>query len=125
MRTCTAVSPVAPKIIIANRYYIRQVDLTGHSTLLVHNLTNAVALDYDWNTKCYFWSDITSSGSKIRKLCGNISNGTITTLHGPTLQNPDGLAVDWVAGNIYWCDKVKKIVVNFFRNYLILSKKYK
>ena len=22
-----------------------------------------------------------------------------------TLQNPDGLAIDWVGRNLYWCDK--------------------
>lgn len=27
------------------------------------------------------------------------------TLHSATLQNPDGLAVDWVGRNLYWCDK--------------------
>ena len=27
------------------------------------------------------------------------------TLHSSTLQNPDGLAVDWVGRNLYWCDK--------------------
>ena len=26
-------------------------------------------------------------------------------MHSATLQNPDGLAVDWVGRNLYWCDK--------------------
>ena len=25
--------------------------------------------------------------------------------HLQTLQNPDGLAIDWVGRNLYWCDK--------------------
>lgn len=29
----------------------------------------------------------------------------LQTLHSSTLQNPDGLAVDWVGRNLYWCDK--------------------
>ena len=29
----------------------------------------------------------------------------LQTLHSATLQNPDGLAVDWVGRNLYWCDK--------------------
>jgi len=29
----------------------------------------------------------------------------VDTLHAATLRNPDGLAVDWVARNLYWCDK--------------------
>ena len=26
-------------------------------------------------------------------------------LHWTGLSNPDGLAMDWVGGNLYWCDK--------------------
>ena len=26
-------------------------------------------------------------------------------LHSSTLRNPDGIAVDWVGRNLYWCDK--------------------
>lgn len=26
-------------------------------------------------------------------------------LHRTSLSNPDGLAVDWVGENLYWCDK--------------------
>nr|XP_022909737.1 low-density lipoprotein receptor-related protein 1 isoform X1 [Onthophagus taurus] len=104
-RTCVAVTTETPKIIVANRYYIRQVDLVGRHTILVHNLSNAVALDFDWKSNCYFWSDVVVTGSKIMKLCENATNKTTTILHGPSLQNPDGMAIDWIGRNLYWCDK--------------------
>lgn len=88
------------------RYYIRELDLTGHSTLMAHNLSNAVALDYDWKSQCIFWSDVTTLGSSIKKLCTEDENATAQVIHSTTLQNPDGLAVDWIGRNLYWCDKV-------------------
>lgn len=104
---CVANSTVPATLILANRYYIRQVELSGHATLLAHNLTNVVALDYDWRSKCIYWSDVTTVGSSIKRLCNTTTHPNITqVLHSPTLQNPDGLAVDWVAQNLYWCDKV-------------------
>nr|CAD7262752.1 unnamed protein product [Timema shepardi] len=97
---------VEPKLIISNRYYIRELSLSGHSTLLAHSLTNAVALDYDWEEKCIYWSDVTSLGSSVKRLCTKTpGNNTYEVLHSATLQNPDGLAVDWVGRNLYWCDK--------------------
>ncbi|ERL83604.1 hypothetical protein D910_00719, partial [Dendroctonus ponderosae] len=98
-------------VVYANRYYIREIDLLGNSNLIAHNLTNAVALDYDWATQCIYWSDVTQLGSSIKRLCNYKANSTITTeiqietLQASTLQNPDGLAVDWVGRNLYWCDK--------------------
>lgn len=80
----------------------------GHSTLRAHNLTNAVALDYDWKSQCLFWSDVTHLGSTITSLCDYTnSNSTPKVLHSATLLNPDGLAVDWIGRNLYWCDKVR------------------
>nr|XP_008195317.2 PREDICTED: LOW QUALITY PROTEIN: prolow-density lipoprotein receptor-related protein 1 [Tribolium castaneum] len=105
-RTCGSNSIVPVTLILANRYYIREIDMTGQSTLLAHNLTNAVALDYDWSSKCIYWSDVTQLGSSIKRLCNyKNSSSEIEVLHSPTLQNPDGLAVDWVGRNLYWCDK--------------------
>jgi low-density lipoprotein receptor-related protein 1 (alpha-2-macroglobulin receptor) len=99
--TCKANTQENVRLIFSNRYYIRQVELDGTETILAHNLSNAVALDYEWASKCYYWSDVTSVLSSIKRMC----DGRIDVLHQSTLQNPDGLAIDWVANNLYWCDK--------------------
>ena len=93
------------------RYYIKLSDRAGVTRTLVKNQTNAVAIDYDWKTNCIFWSDVTSRGSSILKACnltqtGNKIPGPETEIqHLATLQNPDGLAIDWIGRNLYWCDK--------------------
>lgn len=113
--TCVANSTIPAHLILANRYYIRQIDLNGHATLLAHNLTNAVALDYEWQTRCIYWSDVTTVGSSIKRLCNTTSNATThEVLHSATLQNPDGLAVDWIGQNLYWCDKVRAGLSSIF-----------
>ncbi|XP_031616659.1 prolow-density lipoprotein receptor-related protein 1 isoform X3 [Contarinia nasturtii] len=100
---CKAITTEQAKLIFSNRYYLRETDLQGHSTLIAHNLSNAVALDYDYETKCYYWSDVTSTISKIKRMCP-WDNKTVE-IHQHNLKNPDGLAVDWIAKNLYWCDK--------------------
>lgn len=101
--SCKADSLETMKLIFSNRYYVREVDLNGSMTILAHNLSNAVALDFDWETKCYYWSDVNSVISSIKRMC--LSSNKTETLHKSTLKNPDGLAIDWVARNLYWCDK--------------------
>ena len=80
---------------------------------MVKDQVNAVAVDYDWFSKCIFWSDVTSKGSALRKTCltqlqkseNSTDNATNISEQLVTLQNPDGLAIDWVGKNLYWCDK--------------------
>ena len=105
LASCKANHSLSPKIMFSNRYYIRFVDLQGNSEIFAKNQSNAVALDYDYESKCAFWSDVTAQGSSLRKLCkvGEESESKILNL--ATLQNPDGLAIDWVGRNLYWCDK--------------------
>ncbi|XP_055372745.1 prolow-density lipoprotein receptor-related protein 1 [Condylostylus longicornis] len=100
---CKATSNETVKLIFSNRYYIRQVNTQGNGTILLHQLLNAVALDFEWKTKCLFWSDVTSTLATIKRYCH--SDNKTTTLHQQMLKNPDGLAVDWVGENLYWCDK--------------------
>ena len=111
--SCKANSSVAPTLIFSNRYYIRQISTKGFDNkLVVRNLTNAVALDFDWRDDCIYWSDVTALGSSIKRICRTNSNETSTEqiLHSATVQSPDGIAVDWVGRNLYWCDKGKDTI---------------
>lgn len=57
-------------LIFASHYYIKEIDLRGmESDIIVNNLTNAVAVDYDYSDSCYYWSDIASQGSTIKRKC--------------------------------------------------------
>ncbi|XP_065578254.1 prolow-density lipoprotein receptor-related protein 1-like isoform X3 [Artemia franciscana] len=111
--SCFVNSTEKPAIIFSNRYYIREIDLDGHSgSVLAQNLTNAVALDYLYKNKCVYWSDVTALGSSIKRMCGvynktesGNNSSMIQTVLASTLQNPDGIAVDWIGQNLYWCDK--------------------
>ena len=101
LASCKANHSAPPTILFSNRYYIRFVDLTGDSRIFARNQTNAVAVDYDYRSNCSFWSDVTAHGSSLRKLCA----GEEEPVSLISLQNPDGLAVDWVGRNLFWCDK--------------------
>ncbi|KAG1687419.1 Prolow-density lipoprotein receptor-related protein 1 [Nymphon striatum] len=103
--TCRANTDVKPKLLFSNRYYIREVSVFGNQSthLLAQNLTNAVALDFDWQTKCIYWSEITTLGSSIKRMCEGISGYQV--IHDATVRQPVGIAIDWIGRNLYWCDK--------------------
>nr|XP_042700082.1 LOW QUALITY PROTEIN: prolow-density lipoprotein receptor-related protein 1 [Chrysemys picta bellii] len=102
--SCKAVSDEEPFLIFANRYYLRKLNLDGSNyTLLKQGLNNAVALDFDYREQMIYWTDVTTQGSMIRRM--HINGSNVQVLHRTGLSNPDGLAVDWVGGNLYWCDK--------------------
>uniref|UniRef100_A0A8C8ANT8 LDL receptor related protein 1 n=1 Tax=Otus sunia TaxID=257818 RepID=A0A8C8ANT8_9STRI len=102
--SCKAVTDEEPFLIFANRYYLRKLNLDGSNyTLLKQGLNNAVALDFDYREQMIYWTDVTTQGSMIRRM--HINGSNVQVLHRTGLSNPDGLAVDWVGGNLYWCDK--------------------
>uniref|UniRef100_A0A8C7J5Z5 LDL receptor related protein 1 n=1 Tax=Oncorhynchus kisutch TaxID=8019 RepID=A0A8C7J5Z5_ONCKI len=101
---CKSTSDEEPFLIFANRYYLRKLSLDGSNyTLIKQGLNNAVALDFHYSEQMLYWTDVTTQGSMIRRM--NINGSNIEVLHRTSLSNPDGLAVDWVGGNLYWCDK--------------------
>uniref|UniRef100_A0A3B3DWZ7 EGF-like domain-containing protein n=1 Tax=Oryzias melastigma TaxID=30732 RepID=A0A3B3DWZ7_ORYME len=104
---CKSISE--PFLIFANRYYLRKLNLDGSNyTLLKQGLNNAVALDFDYHQQMIYWTDVNTQGRYVDSKVIFSRNSSILhpqVLHRTLLSNPDGLAVDWVGGNLYWCDK--------------------
>jgi integrin beta 2 len=81
---CKIISDIPISLLVSNRYYIRNVSVSGTVDLMVMNLQNAVALDFDWLEQKVYWSDVTSTGSNITRMSINdpqkweVSNVIIT-----------------------------------------------
>ncbi|XP_072030540.1 uncharacterized protein [Amphiura filiformis] len=103
-KTCRVTGP-NPLVIFANRYDIRQVDVvTNEYRQLFGNLRSAVALDFHIDSQSVYWTDV--ADEQIQR--GRIENGTSTTteviLSDVNVDTADGIAVDWIHGNLYWTD---------------------
>ncbi|XP_072048564.1 uncharacterized protein [Amphiura filiformis] len=103
VKTCIAAGP-NPLIIFTNRNDIRQYDLiTNEYRLLFDNLRSAVALDFHIESQSVYWTDV--ADEQIRR--GRIQEGTGTAevvLSDVEVDTADGIAVDWIHGNLYWTD---------------------
>ncbi|KRX90216.1 Prolow-density lipoprotein receptor-related protein 1, partial [Trichinella pseudospiralis] len=102
--TCKHTDDIAPELLVCSRSVIKrygmQGEVVGHVLI---NLTNAIAIDYDFEEDRVYWSDISQLSVYIGRVFLNGTGWQI--LHWHDLRSPDGLAVDWVARNLYWCDK--------------------
>ncbi|MEQ2179004.1 hypothetical protein GOODEAATRI_020078 [Goodea atripinnis] len=77
---------------------------------LIPELKNALALDMDMLNKSIFWSDLS-----LKKIfSSNIDMASDSANHnvviGSGIEAPEGLAVDWIHGNIYWTDRTLKTI---------------
>ncbi|GCB72649.1 hypothetical protein scyTo_0002111 [Scyliorhinus torazame] len=104
--SCKVLSAEEPFLIFADRHEIRKMSIDGFNyTLLKQGLNNVHAIDFDYREKCIYWADFTTQGSTISRIHLNGSNPEVVHHTGQTI--PDGLAVDWIGKNLYWCDKTK------------------
>ncbi|XP_078593117.1 sortilin-related receptor-like isoform X1 [Branchiostoma floridae x Branchiostoma japonicum] len=96
-------------LLVARRTEIIQYLLTDghHESLPLQNLQGAIAMDYDYINNCVYWADMTSD--IIQRLCLNGSAVQETIVRG-RIETVEGLAIDWMSGNLYWVDAgMKKI----------------
>ncbi|KAH7716157.1 Calcium binding EGF domain containing protein [Aphelenchoides avenae] len=104
-----------PLFLLSNRAAIRQYDL--HSKKyhpLINNLESAVALDYWYKNQILVWSDVAKEQIVICRIkqtngflqaVSECSDGSPNvTVISKDVSNPDGVAVDWVHGLLFWTD---------------------
>uniref|UniRef100_A0A8V5GXQ8 Uncharacterized protein n=1 Tax=Melopsittacus undulatus TaxID=13146 RepID=A0A8V5GXQ8_MELUD len=95
--SCRSLDPFKPFIIFSNRHEIRRIDLhRGDYSVLVPGLRNTIALDFHLNQSSLYWTDVVEDKIYRGKLF------EVVIQYG--LATPEGLAVDWIAGNIYWVE---------------------
>ncbi|XP_045489131.1 low-density lipoprotein receptor-related protein 4 isoform X2 [Pieris rapae] len=73
----------------------------------VQHMESSIAIDFHWDKKLIFYTDVKLH--EIRTL--NMENMTENKMIvNTTLETPNGLAVDWIADNLYWTDNKYKVV---------------
>ncbi|KAL3854930.1 hypothetical protein ACJMK2_014165, partial [Sinanodonta woodiana] len=104
--TCKPLESDPVYVVFSNRHEIRRVDVMTNSYVsLIAGLRNTIALDFYYNESkvSLFWTDVMDDKIYRGTMMGNgITN--IETVIDSGLATTEGLAVDWVGGNIYWVE---------------------
>lgn len=100
------------QLLVANRWDIRKITLSNNRYIsLVKGLHNAIAVDYHFKKGLLFWSDV--STDVIKK---SLINGTrVKDVVKWGLEQPGGIAVDWIHDLLFWTDSgTRRIEVSNF-----------
>ncbi|KAJ8946706.1 hypothetical protein NQ318_006964 [Aromia moschata] len=98
-------------LLLATRYAISRISLdtndTWDVTLPIEEVRNVIDVDYHWEKKLIFYTDIERNVIQSVSMY-NLSD--VKTIVGTNLKSPDGIAVDWIGNNIYWTNTKNKLI---------------
>ena len=107
---CLSLIQGNPLLLFANRKDVRIVDggsSRGNSTIVAGNLEDAAAVDFLYEDRSVFFTDVSQEMIKRTWFWGNGSEITVDVIT-TGLISPDGLACDWLGKKLYWTDSETK-----------------
>lgn len=73
----------------------------------IEHIQNAIAVDFHWEKQTIYYSDVDLDVISSVNM-NNFSDHSVVL--SKNLTTPNGLAIDWIANNIYWAHLGKKVI---------------
>ncbi|XP_047035510.1 prolow-density lipoprotein receptor-related protein 1-like, partial [Helicoverpa zea] len=107
-RNCKSTDGTTPLLVFSNRHEVRGVELPALTArALISSLKNTIALDWRRDPASgllqLYWTDVVDDNIYRGTIVGGALSG-IEPVVRQGLSTAEGLAVDWVAGNLYWVE---------------------
>ena len=103
--TCKSMDPVPPAIVFSNRHELRMIDIRrGVVHPLISSLKDTIVVDFfhQPNETLIYWTDWADDSIYSASLSSDASMSNIKVVVHSSLTSAEGLAVDWIGGNLYW-----------------------